>query len=108
MIFPLVFHLVFTGAKSKMRVEEKKRGWNDMMKNEMKVQDTAFLSSSVSEASREFFSCFFLIILTCMNPSGQPGRSEPELDMRLPSVVSKSLSALPSSNRPTVKPSKMI
>jgi hypothetical protein len=43
-----------------------------------------------------------------MNPSGHPGSSEPEVDIRLPSVVSKSLSAFPSSKRPTVKPSKMI
>lgn len=62
-------------------------GWME----EMKVQDT--LQSTH----------------TCMNPSGQPGSSAPEVDnIRLASVVSKSLSDKPSSNRPTVNPSKMI
>lgn len=61
----------------------------------MKVQDT--------------FSVRVPSPLTCINPSGHPGSSAPALDnIRLTSVVSKSLSAIPSSNRPTVNPSKMI
>jgi hypothetical protein len=62
----------------------------------MKVQDTLL------------FDTLAFISLTCINPSGHPGSSVPEVDnARLASVVSKSLS-IPSSNRPTVKPSNMI
>ncbi len=48
----------------------------------------------------------FISVSTCINPSGQPGNSP--VGTELTSVVSKSLSANPSSNRPTVNPSKII
>lgn len=46
------------------------------------------------------------VVLTCMNPSGQPGRSPPLV--RLASLESRSGSMRPSSKRPTVNRSKMI
>lgn len=69
-----------------------------VMNEIMKVQETFYI---------RLWSCS--LSFTCMNPSGHPGSSAPEVaNMRLTSVLSKSLSATPSSNLPTVKPSKMI
>lgn len=64
---------------------------------------------SLNRIMTNSFTALLFFTHTCINPSGQPGSSAPEGDsIRLASVVSKSLSAIPSSNRPTVKPSKMI
>lgn len=48
-----------------------------------------------------------VVLITCINPSGQPGNSPVDVIL-LPSGVSNSLSAKPSSNRPTLNPSKII